>query len=43
MNNLTRERSLRMRGAAIFMIYIHNLLHMVEQVKENEFFFSPEP
>lgn len=40
MNNLTRERSLRMRGAAIFMIYIHNLLHMVEQVKENEFFFS---
>ena len=41
MNNLTRERSLRMRGAAIFMIYIHNLLHMVVSVRENEFFFLP--
>lgn len=41
MNNLTRERSLRLRGAAIFIIYIHNLLHMVARVKENEFFFSP--
>ena len=30
-----------MRGAAIFMIYIHNLLHMVGRVNENEFFFSP--
>lgn len=29
-----------MRGAAIFMIYIHNLLHMVVRVRENEFFFS---
>lgn len=42
MKNLTRERSLRMRGAAIFMIYIHNLLHMVDRVNENEFFFSPD-
>lgn len=40
MNNLTRERSLRMRGAAIFMIYIHNFLHKVGRVKENEFSFT---
>lgn len=40
MDNLTRERSLRMRGAAIFMIVLHNFLHMTVQVKENEFYFS---
>lgn len=40
MDNLTRERSLRMRGAAILMIVLHNFLHMTVHVKENEFFFS---
>lgn len=41
MDNLTRERSLRMRGAAIFMIFLHNLLHLLDYAKENEFAFTP--
>ena len=41
MNNLTRERSLRMRGAAIFLIFLHNLLHLLNYVKENEFAYLP--
>ena len=37
--NIDRDTSLRMRGAAIFMIFLHNLFHMTSKAKECEFLF----
>lgn len=31
-----------MKGVAILFIVLHNLLHWISQIKENEFSYSPE-
>ena len=38
---LSRDETILMRGVAIFFIMIHNFLHLLLPVKENEFVYNP--
>lgn len=39
---ITRNESEEMKGVAILFIVLHNLLHMISNLGENEFFYSSD-